>query len=92
MKITYINHSGFLVETDDCYYIFDYYKGNLPELDKSKSVVVLCSHFHPDHFNPKIFEILNNMDMKYQAVIVLSAQKIRLILWAILTMFIPYDV
>ena len=27
MKITYINHSGFLVETRDCYYIFDYYEG-----------------------------------------------------------------
>ena len=30
MKITYINHSGFLIETRDCYYIFDYYKGELP--------------------------------------------------------------
>lgn len=69
MKITYINHSGFLVETQDCYYIFDYYKGELPTLDKIKPVVVLCSHFHPDHFNPKIFEILNSMDMKYQAVL-----------------------
>lgn len=62
MKITYINHSGFLVETEDCYYIFDYYKGDLPTLDKSKGVIML------------------------------SAQKIRLILWAISTMFISYDV
>ncbi len=62
MKITYINHSGFLVETKDCYYIFDYYKGDLPTLDKSKGVIML------------------------------SAQKIRLILWAISTMFISYDV
>ena len=29
MKVTYINHSGFLIETRDCYYIFDYYKGCL---------------------------------------------------------------
>ena len=36
MKITYINHSGFLIETRDCYYIFDYYKGELPHLDKEK--------------------------------------------------------
>lgn len=62
MKITYINHSGFLVETEDSYYIFDYYKGDLPTLDKSKGVIML------------------------------SAQKIRLILWAISTMFISYDV
>ena len=36
MKITYINHSGFLVETENCYYVFDYYKGEIPRLDKSK--------------------------------------------------------
>ena len=46
MKITYINHSGFLIETRDCYYIFDYYKGELPYLDKEKEVIVFCSHFH----------------------------------------------
>ena len=40
MKITYINHSGFLLETKDCYYIFDYYKGELPNLDKEKEVIV----------------------------------------------------
>ena len=60
MKITYINHSGFLVETRDCYYIFDYYKGELPNLDKEKEVIVFCSHFHKDHFNPQIFEILDD--------------------------------
>ena len=32
MKITYIHHSGFLVETEQCYYLFDYEKGNLPEM------------------------------------------------------------
>ena len=32
MKVTYINHSGFLIETRDCYYIFDYYKGELSHL------------------------------------------------------------
>ena len=58
MKITYINHSGFLVETRDCYYIFDYYKGELPNLDKEKEVIVFCSHFHKDHFNPQIFGTL----------------------------------
>ena len=32
MKITYINHSGFLIETKDCYYIFDYYAATLEML------------------------------------------------------------
>ena len=40
MKITYINHSGFLVETENCYYVFDYYKGEMPRLDKSKEAIV----------------------------------------------------
>ncbi len=69
MKITYMNHSGFLVETRDCYYIFDYYKGEIPPLDKKKEVIVFCSHFHEDHFNPKVFEILDDMGMTYQAVL-----------------------
>lgn len=69
MKITYINHSGFLVETKGCYYIFDYYKGKLPSLDKKKEVIVFCSHFHEDHFNQEIFEILNDAGMTYQAVL-----------------------
>lgn len=69
MKITYIGHSGFLAETEDSYYIFDYWKGALPALDRAKPAVVLCSHFHPDHFNPEIFELLNGMGVKYQAVL-----------------------
>ena len=60
MKITYINHSGFLIETRDCYYIFDYYKGELPHLDKEKEVIVFCSHFHEDHFNPEIFTLADS--------------------------------
>ena len=75
MKITYINHSGFLIETKDCYYIFDYYKGELPLLDKKKEVIVFCSHFHKDHFNPVIFEILDDMSMTYQAILAKDIRK-----------------
>ncbi len=75
MKITYINHSGFLVENEDCYYIFDYYKGEMSRLDKSKEVVVFCSYFHQDHFNIKIFEILDGMGMNYQAVLAKDISK-----------------
>ena len=75
MKITYINHSGFLVEVKDCYYIFDYYKGELPPLDKNKEVIVFCSHFHEDHFNPRIFEILDDMGIRYQAVLAKDIRK-----------------
>lgn len=58
MQITYIYHSGFLIETAASYYIFDYWKGELPELNPEKPVVVFSSHAHPDHYEPKIFDLL----------------------------------
>ena len=64
MKITYIHHSGFLVETDSCYYLFDYENGSLPEMDVTKQIFVLSSHGHYDHYNAEIFSILNNYGMQ----------------------------
>ena len=32
MKITYIHHSSFLVETEENYFLFDYFEGKLPQL------------------------------------------------------------
>lgn len=58
MNITHLGHSGFLIEFDDCYCIFDYYVGKLPAMDRTKPVLVFASHFHPDHYNPRIFELL----------------------------------
>lgn len=57
IKVTYINHSGFLVECEDCYLLFDYYKGVIPDLDDNKKLLVFVSHSHYDHFNPEIFEL-----------------------------------
>lgn len=42
MKVTYLNHSGFLLELEDCYIIFDYYRGELPPLNKKKEVFVFA--------------------------------------------------
>ncbi len=64
MKITYIHHSSFLVETETCYYLFDYEKGCLPNLDAAKPILVLCSHGHYDHYNPEIFSRLNDLGMQ----------------------------
>ena len=55
MKVTYIGHSGFLLDTGSAYFLFDYYTGIIPEMDKNKPVVVFASHKHKDHFNPVIF-------------------------------------
>jgi L-ascorbate metabolism protein UlaG (beta-lactamase superfamily) len=53
-KVTYIGHSGFFVEWEDCCFLFDYYTGALPE-PKDKPLIVFSSHSHEDHFNPEIF-------------------------------------
>ena len=69
MKVTYLNHSGILVELKNRYCIFDYYRGELPLLDRDKEVIVFCSHAHEDHYNPLIFELLDERRMCYQAVL-----------------------
>lgn len=58
MKITYLNHSGFLLEWSQAYWLFDYYKGELPVFEAGKDIFVFCSHSHHDHFNPEIFGLL----------------------------------
>lgn len=55
MRVTYLNHSGYMVEIDGRILIFDYYKGRLPEIKEESKVYVFASHAHPDHFNRKIF-------------------------------------
>ena len=71
MKVSYIDHSGFLVETGRCYYLFDYYRKKLPQLDCKKPIFVFASHRHPDHYNPEIFTLLQEMGME-QVTAVLS--------------------
>lgn len=56
-KITFIYHSGFSVELNDCSMLFDYWKGNIPVFDDNKPLYVFSSHAHADHFNPEIFKL-----------------------------------
>lgn len=63
MNITYIHHSCFLVETGRFYYLFDYERGNLPEMDARKPLFVLSSHSHGDHYNPEVFTLLKQAGM-----------------------------
>lgn len=64
MLVKYIHHSGFFVETDSSYYLFDYEQGSLPEMDVGKQIFVLSSHGHHDHYNPEIFSMLKNYGMQ----------------------------
>ena len=55
MEITYLGHSGFLVETSAAYFLFDYIRGDLPEFADTKKLYVFVSHAHHDHWNTDIF-------------------------------------
>lgn len=60
MTIRYIFHSGFIVETERCILIFDYWMDPanvmIEYMNTTKHVYVFSSHFHEDHFTKKIFE------------------------------------
>ena len=59
MKLTYLFHSGFALETDTCILVFDYWMDPAKImpclLESDKPLYVLASHFHEDHFSPRIF-------------------------------------
>lgn len=57
MKITYLGHSGFLVEWRQIACLFDFYRGELPRLDADTMLYVFVSHAHGDHYNREIWEI-----------------------------------
>ena len=65
MKITYIHHSCFLVETDRFYYLFDYEGGTLPERNPAKPIFVLSSHGHSDHYQANVFSLLSDSGMQH---------------------------
>lgn len=67
MKVTYLYHSGFAVETTSHFLVFDYWKntpknGSLkdgvinPNEIADKDVIVFSSHRHRDHYNSVIHD------------------------------------
>lgn len=73
MKVTYLGHSGFLLEWNTCYWLFDYFEGTIPVLNPQKEIFVFCSHSHPDHFSPSVFEL----SVKYPAVNYIFSNEVR---------------
>ena len=57
MRVTYLGHSGFLIEMEDAYFLFDYYRGQLPGMDAEKKLLVFVSHAHYDHYRKEIFTL-----------------------------------
>lgn len=77
LRVNYIYHSGFCVETEDSYFIFDYYKGSVPGLDRQKKVYVFASHFHQDHYNPEVFTLLRQQGIPLGNIEAVLAADIR---------------
>lgn len=73
MKITYIEHSGFTVETESSFLVFDYYKGALPLIPENKKLVFFVSHFHEDHYSKGIYTYAE----KYPNAVYVLDRKIR---------------
>lgn len=61
VKVEYIFHSGFTVETENHFLVFDYYQGDLKL--KDKKTYVFSTHSHHDHFVPEILDFKG--DIKY---------------------------
>lgn len=57
--VTYIHHSGYLIESTHALFLFDFVEGTLPPLAPDKKLFVFVSHRHQDHFSPKIFELIH---------------------------------
>jgi L-ascorbate metabolism protein UlaG (beta-lactamase superfamily) len=55
MRVTYIKHSGFLVQWEDVLCLFDWAEGDLPDLPEEQRLYVFVSHVHADHFDREIF-------------------------------------
>lgn len=60
MKLTYIFHSGFVLETEQAILVFDYWMDPCSVMEgvlrSEKPLYVFSSHFHEDHFSRAIFE------------------------------------
>ena len=60
MTLRYIFHSGFVLETEQCVLVFDYWMDPARVMDNYKNtkkhVYVFASHFHEDHFTKEIFK------------------------------------
>ena len=59
-RVTFLGHSGFLVETKTQLLLFDWWTGALPALP-DRPLTVFVSHRHPDHFDPRIFSLADGV-------------------------------
>lgn len=62
MKVTYLDHSGFVIEDGNRAYVFDYWKDPAGVIDtlveQGYELHVFVSHIHHDHYMKSIFKYL----------------------------------
>lgn len=56
----YLGHSGFFIESKSASMLFDWSEGALPIINKEKPLYVFISHVHNDHFNRKVFDLVEH--------------------------------
>ena len=70
-RVTFLDHSGFIVTTDDAVMVFDYYRDPAHALkhvldnNENKPVVFFVTHHHPDHYSKSIYELAQNHKRTY---------------------------
>lgn len=78
MRLTYIYHSGFAIESENFTVIIDYYEDSISKahgvvadrlLHRPQKLYVLVSHGHADHFNP---EVLNWREVRQDITYIFS--------------------
>lgn len=56
MKITYIHHSSFLLESSSCSILFDFSEGIIKKPDCNLPFYVMISHSHYDHYTKDVYK------------------------------------
>ena len=54
MQICHHKHSTLTLETDDRFFVFDWYDSHEPNLPAGKKSVFIATHGHGDHFHPAV--------------------------------------
>lgn len=69
MTLYFIQHSCYLVEGSNAFYLFDYFGEGDPHTILSKApekpLYILTTHSHHDHYSPAIFKEFGGRDLHY---------------------------
>ncbi len=76
MKITYLYHSGYMVETEKCVLLFDCINLSEVSINDQKPLYIFVSHHHRDHFQPEILGLNGMKFVGYDVLIPVEAKDV----------------